>query len=327
MKRTRIVIFGIGSISKFLTEHIRSDIEIVAYLITNGSDYVCGKKTISIEQLKEMEYDYIVVAFGNSIKGSQILEELGIPLEKIVVYAYSGLDYQESVLQQDCWKILSQKMLSEHIPQLFDLPSKRYYVCGMNIQENQKVISRDFVREQTLALLADEIKRKQVTGSVAEIGVSQGIFARKINELFPDRRLYLFDTYTGLPEQDMNHAIQLGWGEKLYALSEFGTPEEDVLKAMPYRQRCVIKKGYFPDTFDLDEKFAFVSFDLDFYESTKKGLELVYPCLSGGGYIMVHDYNNLAFTETKEAVIDFCRENKVASIPIPDVAGSVVLVK
>ena len=42
---------------------------------------------------------------------------------------------------------------------------------------------------------------------------------------------------------------------------------------------------------------------------------------------MVHDYNNLAFTETHNAVTEFCRENHVACVPIPDVAGTVVLVK
>lgn len=327
MRKIQIVLFGAGAISKFLAEHIKNNVEIVGYLLNTKDNEINGIPVISMNELNAIDYDYVVIAFGNTPKGVELLKKANVPGKKIVGYAYSGMDYGNSFLQQNCNEAVHNTLNDEQIPQLFDLPSKRYYVCGMNIQENQKVISRDFVREQTLALLADEIKRKQVTGSVAEIGVSQGIFARKINELFPDRRLYLFDTYTGLPEQDMNHAIQLGWGEKQYALSEFGIPEEDVLKAMPYRQRCVIKKGYFPDTFDLDEKFAFVSFDLDFYESTKKGLELVYPCLSEGGYIMVHDYNNLAFTETKEAVIDFCRENKVASIPIPDVAGSVVLVK
>lgn len=327
MRKIQIVLFGAGAISKFLAGHIKNNVEIVGYLLNTKDNEINGIPVISMNELNAIDYDYVVIAFGNTPKGVELLKKANVPGKKIVGYAYSGMDYGNSLLQQNCNEAVHNTLNDEQIPQLFDLPSKRYYVCGMNIQENQKVISRDFVREQTLALLADEIKRKQVTGSVAEIGVSQGIFARKINELFPDRRLYLFDTYTGLPEQDMNHAIQLGWGEKLYALSEFGTPEEDVLKAMPYRQRCVIKKGYFPDTFDLDEKFAFVSFDLDFYESTKKGLELVYPCLNEGGYIMVHDYNNLAFTETKEAVIDFCRENKVASIPIPDVAGSVVLVK
>ena len=42
---------------------------------------------------------------------------------------------------------------------------------------------------------------------------------------------------------------------------------------------------------------------------------------------MVHDYNNLAFKETKNAVTEFCDEHHVACVPIPDVAGTVVLVK
>ena len=327
MERKRIVIFGTGSISKFLTEHRQSETEIIAYMTSNGDDNIEGKVVISMDQLKQIEYDYVVVAFGNTPKGIEMLKRANVPLEKIVGYAYSGADYEHNLLQQECDRLVHKNLADEKIPELFNLPQKKYYVCGMNIQENQNIISRDYVREQTLSLLAEEIIRKHVRGDVAEIGVSQGILARKINTLFPDRKLYLFDTYDGLPKEDQKRAIKQGWGEKLYAIDEKGTSAEEVLATMPYRNQCVIKQGKFPDTFDLQGKFALESLDLDFYESTKKGLENLYPHLSIGGYIMVHDYNNIAFAETKNAVIEFCEENYVACVPIPDTAGTLILVK
>ena len=327
MKENRVVLFGAGALSKFLTEHLREQTQIVAYLVTGMNDDINGIPTISLEKLQEIEYDYVVVAFGNTIKGIEILEKAGVPKEKIVGYAYTGLSYEESFIQRECSRMVREKVRTEKIPELFDIAEKDYFVCGMNVLEDRHVIERDFVREQTLAFLAEEINRRNIKGNVAEIGVSKGEFAKKINLLFPDRKLYLFDTFEGLSVEDKTKALELGWGEKQYALDEKGTPVDEVLKIMPNREACIVRKGYFPETFDLEEDLAFVSLDIDFYDSTKRGLEVIYPHLSKGGYIMVHDFHNLSYQETQKAVMDFCEENNVAYVPVPDVGGSVVIVK
>lgn len=328
MKKTRIILFGTGALSKFLTEKAREDVEIVAYLLKESSGgELNGRPVISLDMLKNTEYDYIVVAFGDTPMGIKALQAANVPDDKIVGYAYSGLSYKDSILQQRCEKFNDLALKNEKIPELFHLPAKKYYLCGMNIPERTSVIERDYIREQTLAFLAEEIYRKNIVGSVAEIGVSAGIFARKINELFPDRTLYLFDTFEGLPDEERKSAERLGWGEKLYALNERGTAMENVLEYMPYREKCIVKKGVFPHTFDIYGRLAFVSLDIDFYDTTRQGLEIIYPHLSKGGYIMVHDYHNLSFVETKQAVIDFCDMNDVSYVPIPDAGGSVVLVK
>lgn len=327
MKEVRIILFGTGAISKLLTEHLRERTKIVAYLVTGADEMINGTPTVLLEQLRETEYDYIVVAFGNTMKGIELLEKAGVPKDKIVGYAYTGMPYEENLIQKECSRIIREKLRSEKIPELFDISTKKYFICGMNAPENKDVIKRDFVREQTLAFLAEEINRRNIKGSVAEIGVSQGEFAQKINLLFPNRRLYLFDTFEGLSEKDKDKAMEMGWGERIYALTERGTPVEEVLQSMPCRETCVVKKGYFPESFDLDEAFAFVSLDIDFYDSIKRGLEVIYPHLSKGGYIMVHDFHNLSFTGTRNAVIDFCEENDAAYVPIPDAGGSVIIVK
>src|SRR6188508_837716 len=53
----------------------------------------------------------------------------------------------------------------------------------------------DFVRYTTLELCCNEIKSNGVKGNVAELGVYKGEFAKRINQLFPDKKLYLFDTF------------------------------------------------------------------------------------------------------------------------------------
>lgn len=39
-----------------------------------------------------------------------------------------------------------------------------------------------------------ELIRNNVQGNVAELGAYKGEFAKRLNQLFSDRKLYLFDT-------------------------------------------------------------------------------------------------------------------------------------
>ena len=327
MNEKRIVIFGMGALSKMLTAHIKNTTKIVAYLLTESSGEVEGTPIISLNDLDQVEYDYIVIAFGNTAKGIEILMKAGVPSNKIVGYTCSGLTYEDNFLQKELDCMAHEILHDDKIPELFDIPQKRFFLCSMNVLENRNVIKKDFVREQTLAFLAEEIYRRKVEGCVAEIGVSGGEFAQKINELFPDRKIYLFDTFEGLVPREKEKAIALGWGEKQYALDEKGTSPNGILKKMPYAANCIVKKGYFPDTFDLQEKFAFISLDTDFYESVRRGLDVIYPYLSKGGYLLVHDFHNLSYVESREAIINFCDENDIPYVPLPDTGGSVVIVK
>ena len=81
---------------------------------------------------------------------------------------------------------------------------------------------------------------------------------------------------------------------------------------MPYADNCIIRKGYFPDTVKgLEEKFVFVSLDMDLYRPTLEGLEYFYPRMCGGGIIAIHDYFSDAYPNIKRAVNDFCEKNKI----------------
>lgn len=72
-----------------------------------------------------------------------------------------------------------------------------------------KIISISEFREQfdirlaSLRLIAKEIKNRNITGAVAELGVYQGEFAAEINRIFPNRYIYLFDTFEGFDERDI----------------------------------------------------------------------------------------------------------------------------
>ena len=97
---------------------------------------------------------------------------------------------------------------------------------------------------------------------------------------------------------------------------------------MPFPQQCIIKQGYFPNTvIDLQEVFAFVSIDADLYDPIYAGLNYFYPLLSKGGCIFIHDYNNDGYKGAKQAVRQFCSENNISFLPLPDSAGTAIIMK
>src|SRR3954466_8957587 len=75
----------------------------------------------------------------------------------------------------------------------------------------------DFVRYTTLELCCNEIKRNNVKGNLAELGVYKGDFAKRINQLFSDKKLYLFDTFEGFNQKDISTEKQ----------SNFSSGEQD----------------------------------------------------------------------------------------------------
>jgi O-methyltransferase len=149
----------------------------------------------------------------------------------------------------------------------------------------------DFVRYTTLELCANEIKTNNIKGNVAELGVYKGEFAKRINQLFPDRKLYLFDTFKGFDEKDVQTEKQESFSGGEQDFSD--TSVEFVLSKMKFRDNCIIKKGYFPESAaDIDDKFCFVSIDADLYKPILAGLQFFYPKIENKGYIFVNDFNN-----------------------------------
>lgn len=183
-------------------------------------------------------------------------------------------------------------------------------------------------RYATMRLLAEQINAEEIPGDAAELGVYKGSFASRINEVFPQRTLHLFDTFEGFVPADLDIEQE----EKLSKAKsgDFSdTSAELVRRSLPYPDKAVFYKGYFPDTFSLcfAERFAFVSIDADLYAPTAAALPLFWEKLSSGGVLMVHDVNSTQFSGAKKAVDEFCAEKGILPTPVCDLHGSVLLRK
>lgn len=183
-------------------------------------------------------------------------------------------------------------------------------------------VMSDYIRVSMLELVAHEIYERNIEGSVAELGVYRGEFARHINAAFPDRTLYLFDTFKGFDSGDMECDVRHRFTTEFGDFS--GTSVDSVLERMKYRDRCVVKPGLFPDSLGtLEDRFSFVSLDADLYQPTLEGLKYFHPRLNRGGYIFVHDFAR----GVKSAVERYCDETGANFVPASDTWSTVVIKK
>ena len=199
-------------------------------------------------------------------------------------------------------------------------------MMALDKERQNFVFEGEYIRASSLELISNEIYDKKIPGNIAELGVYKGDFAKYINIAFPDRKLYLFDTFRGFDERDVKIELENNFSTGNQDFSE--TNVEIVMEKMKHKENCIIKKGYFPESaVGITNKFAFVSIDVDLYEPMQKGLQYFYENLNIGGYIMLHDYNNKWYRGIKVALRKFSEENGVAYFPICDSWGSAVIMK
>lgn len=188
-------------------------------------------------------------------------------------------------------------------------------------------VSTDVVRAAALDLVAREIAELGVRGAVAEVGVFQGDFAQLINGRFPDRTLYLFDTFEGFDPGDIAAESAQGTSDIPHTFAH--TSEELALSKLPHSERAVVRKGWFPDSAAglEEESFCFVSLDVDLHRPMVAALEWFYPRLSPGGRLFVHDYNNDQYRGVKKALREVAPALGMAYALLPDAGGTAVVTK
>lgn len=197
--------------------------------------------------------------------------------------------------------------------------SLRFPPYGKHLQ-SQMLKGLDLIRNQSIALAINRIKREEIQGAFAEVGVFRGELSKIIHILAPDKILYLFDSFEGFPKQLM------GCHDPRYD----ATSPEIVYQTIGDKKNIVIRKGLVPQTFKglEDERFAFVMLDLDLREPTAASLEFFYPRMNKGGFIFIHDYNNREWSGVAKAVDAFLkRTGESQIIELPDAMGSVVFRK
>ena len=156
--------------------------------------------------------------------------------------------------------------------------------------------------DKILALAKDALL---VPGDFVELGCYKGDTSLLLADVLKgsDKKLWIYDSFEGLPEKSSADESVLGEnfkGGELF-VTKREVKERFLRAGLPVP---VIKKAWFNDLTDLDlpEQIAFAFLDGDFYESIKISLKLVEPRIVDGGVLIVHDYSNPALPGVKKAV-------------------------
>jgi O-methyltransferase len=156
-------------------------------------------------------------------------------------------------------------------------------------KEGWRINEADYVRHAALYMLAHEIRQNEIPGDVAELGVYQGKTASHINQLFPDKTLYLFDTFEGFDERDLAVEKEHDFHDVNRTTHRFkDVSVKAVMNKMPHPDSCYVVKGYFPESLQQltaagNLRFCFVNIDVDLYQPMLAGLRYFYERLGGGG--------------------------------------------
>ena len=184
----------------------------------------------------------------------------------------------------------------------------------------------DKVRFFAWWLQAERLKRENVPGAFAEVGVYKGDSARVLHQMDPARPFHLFDTFEGFAKRDL--ADETGEAASYTTRHFADTHARHVLKKIRGNDNLVIHKGYFPDTAGeaAGVLFALVNLDADLYQPTRAALDFFYPRISPGGVIFVHDYNH-RWEGIRRAVDEFAEQSGEVPFLLPDADSTVLFVK
>ncbi len=201
--------------------------------------------------------------------------------------------------------------------------------CEINAEEVW-AFGMDKIQIGLTQLISKEVYQQKLEGAIAEVGVFRGINASVLNYFFPDRRLFLFDTFEGFDPRDIEIENGLGFEVSEYPGRTFTKTNTGlVMSRLSHKENIIIRKGWFPESaIGLeDETFCYVFLDANLYHPIYKGLHWFYERLTSGGYIVVDLYNWEEYPGPKKAVCDFSKEIGINYIPIPDRTGCVVFCK
>ena len=164
----------------------------------------------------------------------------------------------------------------------------------------------DQVSEQETAKIL-ELARSvfDVLGDYVEFGCYAGDTSLMLAEILvgSEKKLYLYDSFEGLPEKSSQDASDAG---RDFVKGALAVSKKDV-KARFLRAGLpvpVIKKAWFNEltSEDVPDKIAFAFLDGDLYESIRDSLRLVEGKMAEKAVIIVHDYANPALPGVAKAV-------------------------
>ena len=313
-----IYVWGTGCGASELIEQGLELSRIAAFVdsFPNGEIFL-GKPVFLPNQLKQADCDLLIVTTRHAGAVADTCAQLGIPPEKLLFLKNNHHLSDRNDACTTAQPLLGNELLKKLLPKQRIVPTPAS-LADSNLPERD--LSNDYVRLATLELLCRRLEG--VPGAAAELGVYKGFFARCMNQLMPERTLYLFDSVEGFAQD--------ACAAESFQAAHRNTAIDQVLSIMPRPKHIVVKPGFFPKSLDgMEEQFCLVSLDVDFAKTTLDGLRYFWPRLNKGGYLMLHDWGSPKLPGVAEALKAYEAEigESIPGIPLCDVGGTLVLCK
>ncbi len=186
--------------------------------------------------------------------------------------------------------------------------------------------------ENVRQLMADVLEHG-IPGDVIETGVWKGgmvVFMRGVLKAYrcSERKVWVADSFQGLPKPDpATHLKDALFWYLMYPLGHLTIPQEYVEGLFTryglLDDQVRFLKGWFKDTLANADiaKLALARLDGDLYDSTYQALEVLYPKLSPGGYLIIDDYGVPCGCQM--AVDDYRAAHRIQE-PMVEVASSAI---
>ena len=217
-----------------------------------------------------------------------------------------------------------------------DIVPFRTHELPQDITDNERDILRHAApftmtsidRQLTLCRIIDHILQNKIPGDFVECGVWRGgssmIAAMKFKEHESNRKLWLYDTYEGMPPPDDSADISYD-GQKasatllneepikqsslVWAIGSLKEVEKNLFSTQYPQENILLIKGEVEKTIPGDHMPTLISvlrLDTDWYSSTLHELMHLYPLVVQGGFIIIDDYGH--WRGAKTAVDEYLRD-------------------
>lgn len=161
----------------------------------------------------------------------------------------------------------------------------------------------------------EKVLGEQIEGDVCEFGCYKGTTSLYLGRLIKlcgaDKKLWLYDSFDGLPEK--SEADRAGLGEE-FKVGELKASKRELLEEFKRAglARPIVKKGWFSDLSqsDVPPKICFAFFDGDYYESIMDSFALIDNRMASRATIVVDDYGNDHLPGACLAVDEWRQNNK-----------------
>lgn len=158
-------------------------------------------------------------------------------------------------------------------------------------------------------------------GDFVECGVHRGGYSRMLADYvdlasMPERRLWLIDTYEGVPERFRRTDIA----------HPYDNCHQDILATFAPWPNAMVVKGEIPDILSevTPDRVCYLSIDLNCVEPSIAAAEHFWPLLTSGAAMVLDDYGFLVFRDQQLAFDDFARRHDVPLLSLPTGQGLVI---